>query len=292
MNNNFNDSPLSITTSVILGAALIVGAFIFRSSSNEAPRTPGASAATNRTHPASPEPFTLPFAWNDLGQKLVSVGVIDENKFLSLYAGAEREEARRLISERQEKPLVVRPENASIVQNILWAAGLGNKSAILDRGEMTDPRFGGRSVFASTAGWTISSGNSLDHYSRHPFAKLTTAQEALVDEVSRHIFRPCCDNSTHFPDCNHGMAMLGALELMAKTGASEATLYETALALNRLWFPTQYEKIDRYVAARMEGADAKTVLSRSISSGSGLAMISKEFEARPSQKETGGGCSV
>jgi hypothetical protein len=44
---------------------------------------------------------------------------------------------------------------------------------------------------------------------------LTAEQQALVEEVAAEIYRPCCNNSTLFPDCNHGMAMLGFLELLA-----------------------------------------------------------------------------
>ena len=36
----------------------------------------------------------------------------------------------------------------------------------------------------------------------------------IVEEIAGNIYRPCCGNSTAFPDCNHGMAMLGLIELM------------------------------------------------------------------------------
>ena len=39
--------------------------------------------------------------------------------------------------------------------------------------------------------------------------------------VAENIFRPCCGNHTAFPDCNHGMAVLGLLELLASQGATE-----------------------------------------------------------------------
>ena len=87
----------------------------------------------------------------------------------------------------------------------------------------------------------------MDHYNRHIFFKLTPEQQALVDKVSRGIYRPCCNNSTHFPDCNHGMAMLGFLELMASQGVSEQDMWKAALAVNSYWFPDTYINIATYI---------------------------------------------
>ena len=33
----------------------------------------------------------------------------------------------------------------------------------------------------------------------------------MENKIAKGIYRPCCNNSTYFPDCNHGMAMLGLL---------------------------------------------------------------------------------
>ena len=97
---------------------------------------------------------------------------------------------------------------------------------------MTDKQFGGADKFASTGGWSLSKGNAMDHYSRHNFVVLTQAQAELVERVSKNIYRPCCNNSTYFPDCNHGMAMLGLLELMASQNISEGQMYKIALSVN------------------------------------------------------------
>ena len=77
----------------------------------------------------------------------------------------------------------------------------------------------------------------------HKFIILTPEQQTLVEKVAKNIYRPCCDNSTYFPDCNHGMAMLGLLELMASRGVSEADMYKFTLEVNTLWFPSQYAAI-------------------------------------------------
>lgn len=121
--------------------------------------------------------------------------------------------------------------------NMFWAFGLANKNEILEKGPMMDPKYGGAGRFASTGGWTLAVGDAMSHYSMHSLIALTPEQQVLVEKVSKNIFRPCCANPAYFPDCNHGMAMLGILELMASQGKSESELYATAKAVNNIWFP-------------------------------------------------------
>lgn len=289
----------SLTGSILIGAALIAGAVLLKN--NDGGNTPatqtrgttgntGAELATATKR----ESISLPIQWKDLGQKLVSVGILDREKFLALYDGTKRESARRLIDEREENPIEITEENADIWLNLLWGVGLGNKNKILEQGPMANPRFGGKERFASTGGWTISDSEPMSHYSMHPIAILTIEQEELVARVAKGIFRPCCDNPTHFPDCNHGMAMLGLLEIMASQGSSEKELYEAGLAINRLWFPTQYETIDRYITEHKNApSDAKSLLSAEFASASGFKKIARALETAPApRKEESGGCSV
>ena len=64
----------------------------------------------------------------------------------------------------------------------------------------------------------MAKGDAMEHYSKHALIALTAEEQDLVNRVSLNIYRPCCNNPTYFPDCNHGMAMLGLLELMAAQG--------------------------------------------------------------------------
>ena len=134
----------------------------------------------------------------------------------------------------------------------------------------------------------------MDHYSRHSFIVLTPAQQKLVEKVSKNIFRPCCDNPVYFPDCNHGMAMLGLLELMASQGVGEKEMYKTALQVNAYWFPNEYAVAAKHLESRgikWEDADPKEILGAKYSSGSGYRKILQE--AGPQQPQGGGGgCGV
>ncbi len=65
-------------------------------------------------------------------------------------------------------------------------------------------------------------------------------------EVAKNAFRPCCDNSAFFQDCNHGSALLGLIELAASQGAKSAELFELALKANAFWYPSRYVEIALY----------------------------------------------
>jgi hypothetical protein len=232
----------------------------------------------------------IPVSWGDLGKQLVDSGVIDENQLAALY-GKLSPEQRGFLSATTSSDIVVTPENASYLLNLLWALGLGNKNPIL-ADEMMDPRYGGAGRFASTGGWTIAKGDPMNHYNKHAFITLTVAQQKLVDDVSENIYRPCCDNPTHFPDCNHGMAMLGLLELMASQGKNEDEMYRAALTMNSYWFPSQYQTLASYFASKGENwkeISAKEVLGKEYSSASGYARIAAIMQPK---QPSGGSCSV
>ena len=239
--------------------------------------------------------ITLPAIWGDLGKRLVENGVIDQKKFDDLYAqrGGLDEKTGNLLTGNNNEKLVITKENANIMLNLLWALGLGNKNEILEKGEMADPQYGGADKFASTGGWTLASSNPMDHYSRHPMISLTPEQQLLVENVSKNIYRPCCGNSTHFPDCNHGMAMLGLLELMASQGISELDMYKAALAVNSYWFPDTYLNIAQYLKSKdisWNKVEAKEILGTNFSSAAGYQQILKQIQ--PATGGQGGSCGV
>ncbi len=177
--------------------------------------------------------------------------------------------------------------------NLLWAFGLANKNPILENGPMMDPKYGGAGNFASTGGWTPAKGNAMDHYSKHELVKLTPEQQLLVEKVAKNIYRPCCDNSTYFPDCNHGMAMLGLLEIMASQGVNEADMYKFALKANTLWFPDTYNNLKIFFASKnidWQKVDPKEILGAEYSGASGYRKILSQIE--PQQQKGGQGCGI
>ncbi|OHA92075.1 MAG: hypothetical protein A3J09_01090 [Candidatus Zambryskibacteria bacterium RIFCSPLOWO2_02_FULL_51_21] len=213
-NNKFLLPGAIVVAGIIVALGLVLDV--------DEPRTPIAAQGK----PVETEGLTLPVTWGDLGRQMVANGTIDPEKLQYAY-------------EFDNKELEITRENAGRLLNVLWALGLSSKNEILEQGEMTDPRFGGVENFASTAGWTAARGSAMSHYSMHRYFELDSEQQNRVDRVSRDIYRPCCSNSAHFPDCNHGMAMLGLLELLASQGAGEEEMRNAALAVNSYWFPSR-----------------------------------------------------
>ena len=242
------------------------------------------------------EGVVLPVMWGDLGKQMIEKGVIDKDKFEEIYAqrGGLDENAKKLLYGENNEKLKMDAENSSFLLNLLWAFGLANQNKILEEGPMWDSQHGGdASQFASTGGWSLAQGDVMDHYSKHPFVVLTPEQQLLVERVSQNIYRPCCGNSTYFPDCNHGMAMLGLLELLAAQGVSEEDMYKTALQVNSYWFPDTYLTIAKYFEMRgveWNKINPKEILGSAYSSASGYQQILEEVE--PVQSSSGGSCGV
>ena len=228
-----------------------------------------------------PTEGNLGIKWGDMGKKMIEAGVIDSEKFEALYEGrgGMSEKEKQLLYGSDNGSLEITEDNAQFILNLLWAFGLANSNSILTEGPMSDPKYGGAHVFASTAGWTLAKTDSMEHYSMHKLVPLTSDQQSLVEKVSNGIYRPCCNNSTFFPDCNHGMAQLGLLELLAASGATEEEMYEKALLANQFWFPDTYVTIAKFLALKgidYNVTDPKELLGSNFSSASGYRNILNE----------------
>jgi hypothetical protein len=237
----------------------------------------------------------LPVTWGNLGKQLVESGIINQTAFESLYnnnrGGMSAYEQNLLLGETNGN-LKIDQQNANFLLNMLWAFGLGNSNAVLDNGPMQNTEYGGAGGFASTGGWSLAKGSAMEHYSKHAFTTLTDEEQKLVERVSKGIYRPCCGNSTYFPDCNHGMAMLGLLELGASQGLSEHELYDMALKANSYWFPQTYLTIAKFLDMQGLGwgdVSPKEILGNNFSSSGGYRNILAQVEPVGQQ---GGGCGV
>ncbi|MEK7652636.1 MAG: hypothetical protein AAB334_01680 [Patescibacteria group bacterium] len=241
------------------------------------------------------EAIELPLRWDNLGVQMIDAGVINQEAFESIYAqrGGLDSQEKQLLLGKSNGTIKINQQNAGFFLNFLWAFGLSNKNSILENGPMMDPQYGGTENFASTGGWTIANGNIMNHYSAHSFVVLTKEQQELVERVSKNIYRPCCGNSTYFPDCNHGMAMLGLLELLAAQGIDEQTIYKVALEVNKLWFPEQYNVITQYLLnnnKNIENINPREILGINYSSASGYGRILQSVGPQPSKDSVN--CSI
>lgn len=249
------------------------------------------------------EGFKINASYGNLGPKMLASGVIDAEKFKETYEKSNQpltDEQLAILEKGSEQKITINRENSYFLLNFFWAMGLANKSPILEEGDMI--KYGGKDgagSFASTGGWTLSKGNAMNYYSKSALIPLTKDQEDLVFEVTSNIFRPCCNNSTAFPDCNHGMALLAVMQLMASNGATEQEMYEAGKYFNAYWFPGNYYDLALYFKNKdgksFKDLDAKTVLSREYSSASGAQSIKKWLVEKglvEQPPKTGGGCGV
>ena len=150
--------------------------------------------------------------------------------------------------------------------------------------------------FASTGGWSLARGEAMQYLNRVEIIPLTPEQQKKVGDIAQNVYRPCCGNSTWFPDCNHGMAALAAIELMVSAGLDEKTIYTNVLALNTYWFSDTYVTIATHFARQgipWKDIDAKMILGKDYSSAQGAQAIAKKVGPLPYKpQQQGGGCGA
>jgi hypothetical protein len=223
-----------------------------------------------------PDSYTLPVRYGDLGPQLIRSGAIDFDRFVQVYedsAAPLTEAQKAILLGETDAPIVIDGENAYFLLNVFWAFGLSNRNPILTDGPMVSQGIEQAGRFASTGGWTIGARPAMELYASTAYVTLTPVQQERLQKVAEQVYRPCCDNPTHFPDCNHGMAMLGMLELLAANDASETEMFEAAKYLNAFWFPQQTYELAAYYklveGTDFEDVDAQQAVSRNLFSGSG-----------------------
>lgn len=247
------------------------------------------------------EGYALPVSYGGLGPRLIESGVINYDAFAAIYENSGNPlsfEQIESLKNGSDENIVITTQNAHFLLNFFWAVGLANKNSILTDGPMVQNSGGQIERFASAGGWTLASKPIAELYASIDLIPLTAEQQKLVEKVAVAIYRPCCNNHTLFPDCNHGMAMLGILELMASQGASADEMFEAAKYVNAYWFPQQTLKTAIYLQSN-EGVDfaaasARLVVSDKFSSASGANMVHESLQANGPLKETpgqGSGCT-
>lgn len=276
------------------------------------PQSSETAAATNQDEHAEhialseqvnpPEGYALPTEFGDVGPKLLEVGAIDRDAFVQLYQQANRPltEAQLAILDRDsDSQIVLNRQNAYFLLNFFWALGLSNQNPILTEGPMMQGGEEQIGRFASTGGWTLATRPLGELYASTPIVPLTMVQQRRLEEVASQVYRPCCNNPTHFPDCNHGMAMLGLLELMASQGASKEEMVDAAKYANAFWYPNQYVELAQYFQSAQDRdfaeIDGQELVSRTYSSSSGFTAVHQwlaDNNLLPSTSGGGSGCGV
>ena len=249
-----------------------------------------------------PDGYMMPVAYGDVGPQLVASGAIDMIKFSSLYQQQNlplTDEQMTILTQGTQEKVNINPGNAYFLLNFFWALGLANQNSILTEGAMVSRGADKVGGFASTGGWTLGKKAATDLYAKRKILVLTVKQQAMLEEVAGLVYRPCCNNPTDFPDCNHGMAMLGLLELMASQNATADQMYEAAKYVTAFWYPQQMLEVATAIKAIRNldfvKADAREVVSNQYASGSGFQAVHQWLSSNGLLKQapsSGGSCGV
>ena len=181
--------------------------------------------------------------FGDSIQKLIATGALDPEK-LRATSDSLPDWVERLLRASSSEPIVFSSDTAPYLVNLLWPLGLSTRAAFNETSPISTLRI---PYFASTGGWTLGRAQrGYVYFNRVDAIKMNERQEALVLEVATNTYRPCCNNSTFFQDCNHGSALLGLMELAASQGAALDRLYRIAVVANSYWFAEQYAKTAEY----------------------------------------------
>jgi len=277
---------------------MVVGAIVAAVSTPAAPaRWEGSVPVTTAT--GLPAAYAVPVTFGDLGPQLVAAGVIDLERFTMATTGGRSLTAdeQRIVDGTFDGRFIVDASSAGFLLNFLWAAGLANDNPVLTSGPMASRGDIGR--FASTGGWTVGTRPGAKLYASIPLVTLSPTQQARLEAVADAVYRPCCDNPTSFPDCNHGMAMLGLLTIMASEDAPENAMLDAARWVSALWFPPQ-ATISAAYGVQVDGEDWSSedpavLLSRDRFSASGQRKITAVLASLgivPGPAGGGAGCAL
>jgi hypothetical protein len=187
-------------------------------------------------------------SFGDAMQKVIAAGALDPEKLRTnarSKAGLP-DWVEKVLSAPSADPIVLSLRTAPFLLNLFWPLGLSTKVEFNQTSPINSLKL---PSFASTGGWTLGRApNGAVYFNKVETVHLTAEQEKTVQDIAKNVFRPCCDNSTFFQDCNHGSALLGLLELGAAQGARVDEIYRIALAANAYWFPDHYTKTALYMA--------------------------------------------
>ena len=245
-----------------------------------------------------PDGYQLPAKFGNIGPELIAAGVIDYTAIVNLYEKNGQpltEEQLAILSQGSDQPIIINSQNAYFLLNLFWAFGLANANPILTEGPISQQGQGDVTRFASTGGWGLGTKPINELFASTAIVTLKVDQQALVEKVAALIYRPCCDNPTLFPDCNHGMAMLGLLELMAAQDANEDEMLEAAKYINAFWYPQQAYDTALYLKYTQDinfsSAKPQSVIGKQLFSGSGFATVHQWLQSNGKLEQAPGGAN-
>jgi hypothetical protein len=300
--HKINPIPLkALFILVVFSIGLGSGYMIGRNTSTTASQ--GENKTANMIHQINPlEGYTIPATFGSVGPQMLAAGTIDLSQFIQVYKKAGKpltDEQMTILTKGSSSNIMINQNNTYFLLNFLWALGLTNQNPVLTEGPMMGRGEVQVGNFASTGGWTIGTKPPTELYASTMIMYLTEEQQDRLLKVAASVYRLCCDNPTHFPDCNHGMAMLGLLDLMASQDATADEMFAAAKYVTAFWYPQQMLEVATVFKATQNvdfaQADARQVVSEKYSSGSGFQNVHQWLASNSLLEQvssSGGSCGV
>ncbi len=221
------------------------------------------------------EGFVIDAVWKDKVHKMVQEGAIDPEKLEAIitkrYGQEMKPEWKRLLeAEYSGEKMKIDAENSVFMMYLLWAFAKHNENEL--------PL---KSPFASSfKNYDIGVGRA--GYGDVKLLSLSPEQQALLEDVAMNSYRPCCGQPAGRPDCSHGFAALGLMEIMAEQGFSKEEIFDAFVKFNSFWFPSTYIQNAIYFEATQgvswEDVDKELVAGKDYSSLSGAYNVKKELQ--------------
>lgn len=216
----------------------------------------------------------LPAKWGYSVKKLVDSGSLNISfltKILRQNGYPMTTEELKILNGTSQENITINATDSPFLLYVLWDIGINNNNTIIREGPIT--QYGNISDFASTGGYgplgKLDVGGSK-------IVNLAPKEQEITDYVALNSYRPCCNNPTMMPDCNHGAAALGLIELMASQGNNATAIFKAVEEFNSFQFRQQYVEIAIYL--KSEGLDfdavpASQVVGSDFSSAAGFANV-------------------
>lgn len=242
--------------------------------------------------------YVLSFKWGDNVHKLVEAGALNPSN-LSILLNNSKEPLtpveKKILNGTYNGYIQFNSTNVEFVQLVLWSLGVNNNNTIVNNGPIINasipyansinnnvtlkqklnqnvtPQWVASRYFASTGGYGPIGKLQLGMLN---IMSLSPSEQIIADYTAENSYRPCCNNPTAFPDCNHGAAALGLIELLASQGANQSQIFSAVKYFNQYQFPQQYSEIAAYFDSQGKNysqVNSSEVIGYSFSSYSGYS---------------------
>ncbi len=242
--------------------------------------------------------YTLSFKWGDSIHKLVETGALNVSSLTVILNGYKQPLTpveEEILNGTYNGYIQFNSTNIEFVQLVLWSLGINNNNTIINKGQIINasthyanqinsnaslnqkvtPQYVASRYFASTGGYGSLGKLQLGELN---IISLTAQQQTLMYDVATNSYRPCCDNPTAFPDCNHGAAALGLVELLASQNANQSQMFDAVKYFYQYQFPQQYAEIAAYFDSHGENysqVNPSEVMGYNFSSYSGFSNVNQ-----------------